>query len=421
MKLKLSSHSPFIGSIFGVGSFFIFLLLYIFILQPFFYVVNYLIFSYSKNNSFENDRKIVEFAILPDGKVKDFILLQSDCLKNIQLDDSEYSTDGTFLLLEEKKNQLFILLECVRKIQFSDLINTTQYLKLYYQSYTIFLDKKNNSLRLKENSVVVHGNKPFDNNSIDSIKMKMDKINYDFQLESERWYGRFIQRNRMVISEIVKFINNSDLPEILKNDVVSISEDNSLILDYEDYLKELIETLENAETDLHRGLYQKELDFLRRKYTELYKIKSENKINEVKLSVYDFFKVNDVFVSDDLKQVTDKKFLVQNEFLNRFLASTDVSVKCVGNYFLMMSENWNFKLINNRGELLKESESFFESRLFGVFILCFIFLASFFGRKIFVLLQFFVFIFIILFGRCFFAESILMVVYSICFRRMKLK
>lgn len=389
--------------------------LYVFVLRPFFYATDYLIFSYNKNKSPENEREAAEFAVMPDGEIKDFILSQSNRLENVQLNCLEYGLDDTLFLLNEKKNQLFVELEYVKSVPFSDLVNTKQYMKLYYQSYIIFLDKKSNCLRLKENPIVIHDGESFDNNLIDSIKMKMDKINYDFQLESERWYGRFIQRNRQVISEIVTFINNSALPEILKNDVILISEDNSLILDYEDYLKELIGTLENASP---QNLYKNELDFLRGKYAQLYKIKSGNKINGAKLSVYDFFKTNDIFVSDDLKLVTDKKFLVQKDFLNDFLGTATVTIKKVGNYFLLTSDR-NLKLINNRGELLKDSSSFFESRLFGVLILCFIFLISFLNKKIFVLLELLAFVFIVFFGRCFFVESVLMIIYSICFRRMK--
>lgn len=398
MKLKLSSHSPLICNIFGVGSFFIFLALYVFVLRPFFYATDYLIFSYNKNKSPENEREAAEFAVMPDGEIKDFILSQSNRLENVQLNCLEYGLDDTLFLLNEKKNQLFVELEYVKSVPFSDLVNTKQYMKLYYQSYIIFLDKKSNCLRLKENPIVIHDGESFDNNLIDSIKMKMDKINYDFQLESERWYGRFIQRNRQVISEIVTFINNSALPEILKNDVILISEDNSLILDYEDYLKELIGTLENASPQ--NVYYKNELDFLRGKYAQLYKIKSGNKINGAKLSVYDFFKTNDVFVSDDLKLVTDKKFLVQKDFLNDFLGTATVTIKKVGNYFLLTSDR-NLKLINNRGELLKDSSSFFESRLFGVLILCFIFLISFLNKKIFVLLELLAFVFIVFFGEMF--------------------
>lgn len=372
--------------------------LYVFVLRPFFYATDYLIFSYNKNKSPENEREAAEFAVMPDGEIKDFILSQSNRLENVQLNCLEYGLDDTLFLLNEKKNQLFVELEYVKSVPFSDLVNTKQYMKLYYQSYIIFLDKKSNCLRLKENPIVIHDGESFDNNLIDSIKMKMDKINYDFQLESERWYGRFIQRNRQVISEIVTFINNSALPEILKNDVILISEDNSLILDYEDYLKELIGTLENASPQ--NVYYKNELDFLRGKYAQLYKIKSGNKINGAKLSVYDFFKTNDVFVSDDLKLVTDKKFLVQKDFLNDFLGTATVTIKKVGNYFLLTSDR-NLKLINNRGELLKDSSSFFESRLFGVLILCFIFLISFLNKKIFVLLELLAFVFIVFFGEMF--------------------
>lgn len=423
MKLKLSSHSPFVGNIFGVGGFFIFLCTYIFLLSPFFYIINYLVFSHNGNKLSENGRETVEFVVMPDGEIKDFMLQQSNCLKNIQLNDLEYAADSAIFPFEEKKTQLFILLEYVKDISFSDLVNTKQYLKIYYQSYTFFLDKKDNSLHLKDNFVIVHdfSGKSFDNNSIDSIKMKMDKINYDLQLESERWYGRFIQKNRAVISEIVKFINSSNLPEILKNDVISISENNSLILDYEDYLKELIVTLENAEIGLHRNLYQDELSFLRKKYAEMYKIKSENEINGTKLSVYDFFKIDNMFISDNLKLVIDKKVLVQENFLSDFLSANDIEIKRIGNYFLMMNENRKLKLINNSGELLKESKNFLEIRLFGSIILCFIFLTSFLNRKTFISLQIFVFIFIIFFGKCFFAESILMIIYSIFLRRIKLK
>lgn len=423
MKSKLSSHSPFIDTILGVGGFFIFLFLYIFFLCPFFYTINYLLFSYSKNELSKNEREAVEFVIIPDGEIKNFILQQSNYLKKIQFNDWEYDADNTVFPFQEKETQLFLLLECVKNISFSDLVNTKQYLKIYYQSYTIFLDKKDNSFHLKNNFFVVHDffGKSFDNNSIDSVKMKMDKINYDFQLELERWYGRFIQRNHVVISEIIEFMNNSRLPEILKNDVISILENNSLILDYEDYLKELINTLENAETDLQRGLYQEELNFLRKKYGELYKIKSENEVNGMKLSVYDFFKINNVFISDDLKLVLDRKMLVQKDFLNDFLRMKDIKTKCIGNYFLMMNENWNLKLVNNKGELLKESKNFFESCLFASLILCFIFLISFLNKKVFILLQIFVFIFIVFWGKCFFAESILMILCSIFFREIRVK
>ena len=96
-------------------------------------------------------------------------------------------------------------------IFFSKLVDTVQYVEIYYKSYTIFLDKRDNSLHLKDNFFLVYDyqNKLFDDNYIDSIKMKMDKINYDFQLELERWKGRFAQKNRKVIAEIIHFVNKT--------------------------------------------------------------------------------------------------------------------------------------------------------------------------------------------------------------------
>lgn len=404
MKSKLSSRSPFIGTICGVGGFFV-LFLY-----PLFYAIDCSPFFHNRNELSENKHKAVEFVVMPDGEIKDFILQQSNRLKKIQFNDA----DNTLFSFQEKNTQLFLLLEYVKDISFSDLVNTKQYLKIYYQSYTIFLDKEDNSLHLKKKFFVVHdcSGKPFDNNAIDSIKMKMDKINYDFQLELERWYGRFIQRNHMIISEIIKFINSSELPEILKDDVISISENNSLILDYEDYLNELINTLENAEADLQQSLYQDELNFLRKKYAELYKIKSENEVDGIELSVYDFFKIDTVFISDNLKLVSNRKMAVQKKFFSDFFYMKDVKVKRIGDYFLMMNENRNLKLVNGTGELLKESKNFFESRLFDFLILCFIFLLSFFSRKFSASVWIFTFVFIVFWGKCFFAESILMILYS---------
>jgi hypothetical protein len=307
-------------------------------------------------------------------------------------------------------------------IFFSKLVDTVQYAEIYYKSYTIFLDKRDNSLHLKDNFFLVYDyqNKLFDDNYIDSIKMKMDKINYDFQLELERWKGRFAQKNRKVIAEIIHFVNNSNLPVTLKKDVTLMFDNNLVLWDFEVYLEEFISLLNNMQVKSNDMKYQDVLDFLQKKYAQLYKIKLKDEIGDDKSSVYDFFKSDNLFISDNLKAVLKKEILIKKDYSDKFDLN-QMKIKQLGKNILIVDGNWKLKLLNEKGEILKEERRVLDSFLFLFILLILIFFMKFLEKNIFFFIAALILMFIIFFLRCFFIESLLMVLYVGIVRRCKLK
>ena len=420
MKLNKSSLSPFVINILGVGSFFIFMIIYIYSLFPFFYTANYFVFSVVSKKIHKSEKQECFFFKMPDCELKKALFQIKSLKKNHVYDIEEFDQEKVFLYTDTKEQ--ILCLEMIKDISFSELNILERPLDIYYQSYMIYFDKNNNSLLLKDNLSLVYDSlsKPFDNNSIDSVKMKMDKINYDFQLELERWYGRFLQKNRKIISEIIYFINNSKLPEILKKDVASMFGNDLIILDSEDYLRELISVLENIKNESGESLYDNEIIFLRKKYAELYKIKEKIDVNVGNISVYDFFKTNNIFISDNLKIVLKKDILVQGTFSNQ-LSIEKTKLKEVGDNFLLINKNWDIKLFNDNGELLKVNKYSCGFYILSIFLLISIFCASFFKKEVFALLIILVSLFIFFFANIFFVENILIVLYSIFFRRYRLR
>lgn len=413
MKLRISFRTPFLFNILGVGSFFVFLFLYFLFLNPFFYILNYQLFSFISVGHEKNKYDSGDFVVMPDSKEMDVVYLMKK-LKKIQVEDFE---DVNNVFFQDENLPLFISTEFVKKMSFSELTEQEECLDVYYKSYTIFFDKKNNSLHLKDNFSSVYSflDNPFDKNSIDSIKMKMDKINYDFQLELERWRGRFIKKNKMVISDVIKFVKKSNMPEVLKKDVILMFGNDSIILDSESYLEELINVLENMEDGSKNELYGEELSFLRKKYAELYKIHMKDKVGELTFSVYDFFKMKNIFISDSLQLVSKRKIFVQKKFLNEMDKKT-IKMKQVGKHFLILDNMGKLMLLNESGFFLKESKG---SCLLIFIILTVLFLFSFLERKLFILLSIVIFCFIVLFGQYFFIESVLVFLYSVFFRRSR--
>lgn len=413
MKLKISFRTPFLLNILGVGSFFVFLFLYFLFLNPFFYILNYQLFSFISVGQEKNKYGNGNFVVMPDNK-KIGVIASMKKLKKIYVEDFEDVNDAFF---QEENPPLFLSAEYVKKMSFSEFTEREECLDVYYKSYTIFFDKKNNSLHLKDNFSSVYSflDSPFDKNSIDSIKMKMDKINYDFQLELERWRGRFIKKNRAVISDVIKFVKKSNMPEVLKKDVILMFGNDSIILESESYLEELINVLENMESDSGNELYGEELSFLRKKYAELYKIHMKDKVGELTFSVYDFFKMKNIFISDSLQLVSKRKIFVQKKFLDEINKKT-IKAKQVGKYFFILDKMGKIKLLNESGVFLKESNG---SCLLVLIILTVLFLFFFLERKFFILLSIVIFCFVVLFGQYFFIESVLVFLYSVFFRRCR--
>ncbi len=411
MRLRKSPHSPFVRNIFGVGGFLFFLSLCI-LLYPFFYVFNFSLFSVFGNT--EDKRKKdekKEFVIIPESKMKKQ-LLQMKKMKCFEVDDWNDFKKDNYFSFEYDGMSLFLSLISTKDIYFSKLVDTAQYNEIYYKSYTIFLDKKDNSLHLKDNFCLVYDfqNKLFDDNSIDSIKMKMDKINYDFQLELERWRGRFIQKNRKFISEIVGFVNNSNLPATLKKDVAVMFDANQVFWDFEGYLEELISVLNNMQLESGDYRYQDVLDFLRGKYVQLYKIKLKDEMGDEKFSVYDFFKSDSFFISDNLKAVLKRDILIQKDYLDK-IDLNQIKLKRFGKKILIVEENGNLKLLNEKGEILKEKRKILDSLFFLFFLSILIFSMFFLERDLFFFLSALFLIFVTFFLVCFFTESLLLILY----------
>lgn len=421
MKMKKSPYSPFVVNIFGVGGFFFFLLLFI-LLHPLFYIFNYSLFSIFENKNDkikENEEK--KFVILQESRIKEK-LLQINSLEFLEAADwSDFKKDNSFSFKIEK-SPLFMSLISTEDIFFSKLVDTVQYAEIYYKSYTIFLDKRDNSLHLKDNFFLVYDyqNKLFDDNYIDSIKMKMDKINYDFQLELERWKGRFAQKNRKVIAEIIHFVNNSNLPATLKKDVTLMFDNNLVLWDFEVYLEEFISLLNNMQVKSNDMKYQDVLDFLQKKYAQLYKIKLKDGIGDDKSSVYDFFKSDNLFISDNLKAVLKKEILIKKDYSGK-LDLNQMKIKRLGKNILIDDGNWKLKLLNEKGEILKEERRVLDSFLFLLIFLILIFFMKFLEKNIFFFIAALILMFIIFFLRCFFIESLLMFLYVGIVRRCKLK
>lgn len=413
MKLKISFRTPFLLNILGVGSFFVFLFLYFLFLNPFFYILNYQLFSFVSGEQEKNKYDNGKFVEIPDKKEINAISLMKK-IKKIQVEDFEEVNSSFF---QDEKSSLFLSMECVRKKSFSELTEQELCLDIYYKSYTILFDKKNNSLHLEDSLSIVYSflDNPFDKNSIDSIKMKMDKINYDFQLELERWRGRFIKKNKMVISDVINFVKKSNMPEVLKKDVSLMFGNDSIILESEKYLEELINVLEDLESESKNELYGEELCFLRKKYAELYKIHIKDKVGDLTFSVYDFFKMKNIFISDDLQLVLKKKTFVQEKFWDEINKKT-LKVKYAGKYFLILDDMGRLKLLNEFGVFLKESNI---SYLSIFIILTLLFLFSFLKNKFSIVLVIMIFCFVILFGQCFFIESVLVFLFSVFFRRCR--
>ena len=75
----------------------------------------------------------------------------------------------------------------------------------------------------------------------------------------------------------------------------------------------------------------------------MYKIKEKNDVNVGNISVYDFLKTNNIFISDNLKLVLKKDILVQGTSSNQ-LSIEKTKLKEVGNNFLLINKNWDIKL-----------------------------------------------------------------------------
>jgi hypothetical protein len=197
--------------------------------------------------------------------------------------------------------------------------------------------------------------------------------------------------------------------------------DNNLVLwDFEVYLEEFISLLNNMQVKSNDMKYQDVLDFLQKKYAQLYKIKLKDEIGDDKSSVYDFFKSDNLFISDNLKAVLKKEILIKKDYSDKFDLN-QMKIKQLGKNILIVDGNWKLKLLNEKGEILKEERRVLDSFLFLFILLILIFFMKFFGKNIFFFIAALILMFIIFFLRCFFVESLLMVLYVGIVRRCKLK
>jgi hypothetical protein len=197
--------------------------------------------------------------------------------------------------------------------------------------------------------------------------------------------------------------------------------DNNLVLwDFEVYLEEFISLLNNMQVKSNDMKYQDVLDFLQKKYAQLYKIKLKDEIGDDKSSVYDFFKSDNLFISDNLKAVLKKEILIKKDYSDKFDLN-QMKIKRLGKNILIVDGNWKLKLLNEKGEILKEERRVLDSFLFLLILLILIFFMKFLGKNIFFFIAALILMFIIFFLRCFFVESLLMVLYVGIVRRCKLK
>ena len=115
-----------------------------------------------------------------------------------------------------------------------------------------------------------------------------------------------------------------------------------------------------------------------------------------------------------------KEILIKKDYSDKFDLN-QMKIKQLGKNILIVDGNWKLKLLNEKGEILKEERRVLDSFLFLLILLILIFFMKFLGKNIFFFIAALILMFIIFFLRCFFIESLLMVLYVGIVRRCKLK
>ncbi len=135
------------------------------------------------------------------------------------------------------------------------------YLKnvLFSINNNIFTLKSENVLLFDQTNVQFLKRTRLENNSIELVKSKIDKLNDDFLLELNKILLRIEKNNDIIAKKIILTINSSNLPVDLKNQIEFIFsiKENLLILDT--FLYDLIEIIKSQNNN---GNYSKILNFL---------------------------------------------------------------------------------------------------------------------------------------------------------------